>query len=212
MTDERPEFSRPSLAPSDEMMLRWIRDGLVDAEIAVRLGISNQEVKERIARLASRLGVRDRDGLRLPPVPIAPEPVADEEESTQYADERSRWRLLRSPVALPLVVIGVLGIGFVVWAGGDSEPTAGEEDRSDYLVSLDSRSFGDVIRAAQGVGSEVHLDPGLFTAELPETPTAELRNGKRAFNLGRLFYISRNWTSVGLVSMEGDSGAGHALR
>jgi DNA-binding CsgD family transcriptional regulator len=53
-----------SVTPSEERLLTMLRDGRVDAEIAVRLGISTAEVKERIERLAAKLGASDRPALR----------------------------------------------------------------------------------------------------------------------------------------------------
>ena len=208
MTQERPEFSRPSLAPSEEMMLRWIRDGLVDAEIAVRLGISNQEVKERISRLASRMGVRDRDGLRASQFPRVPESAAEEDE-TEVVVERSGWRFPGNPLVLPIVGILLLGIGFIVWASGDSEDSA-ETDRSDFVSSPDSFPIvhlsaedSDNIAAALAQLGRGSREP-TQVVRASGTAVAEVRNGKSVFALGRLFYISRNWTAVDSVSMDGE--------
>ncbi|MCA9822827.1 MAG: hypothetical protein KC470_09485 [Dehalococcoidia bacterium] len=45
-----------SISYTDVQVARWLREGRLDAEIAVRLGISVGEVKERIARLQARTG------------------------------------------------------------------------------------------------------------------------------------------------------------
>jgi DNA-binding CsgD family transcriptional regulator len=116
MTEERPEFSRPSLSPSEEMMLEWIRDGLVDAEIAVRLGISNQDVKERIERLASRMGVRDRDALRNPLSPHTSDDVDDMSGLLRWPvpeDGLSKRRIPRPALMLVVVVIAA-GVAFTL--------------------------------------------------------------------------------------------------
>lgn len=46
------------------MVLALVREGRYDAEIAVRLGLSNEEVKRRIAAICTKLGVADRASLR----------------------------------------------------------------------------------------------------------------------------------------------------
>jgi DNA-binding CsgD family transcriptional regulator len=61
--DAEPAVSL-ELTPPEEQLLALIREGRVDAEIAVRLGITNRDVKERIERLVAKLGVRDRAELR----------------------------------------------------------------------------------------------------------------------------------------------------
>lgn len=61
------------------MVLELVRDGRVDAEIAVRLGLPNDEVKRRIAAICEKLGVDGRSALRgdLGPIPaiVAQEPA-----------------------------------------------------------------------------------------------------------------------------------------
>lgn len=70
------DSSSPGLSPSEEYLLALIRDGLRDAEIAVRLGITIGEVKERLQRLASRLMVDGRAGLSaIATMPTWPAPV-----------------------------------------------------------------------------------------------------------------------------------------
>ncbi len=46
------------------MVLALVREGRYDAEIAVRLGLSNEEVKRRIAAICTKLGMADRAALR----------------------------------------------------------------------------------------------------------------------------------------------------
>ncbi len=72
----------------DAYLLQLLRDGKVDAEIAVRLGISTTEVKMRVAALCARAGVFTRYELRqwiesldldapdLPPLESTAEPPA----------------------------------------------------------------------------------------------------------------------------------------
>lgn len=51
------------LSGSEQYLLDLIRDGRVDAEIAVRLAVPLSDVRERTARLAAKLGVVGREGL-----------------------------------------------------------------------------------------------------------------------------------------------------
>lgn len=52
------------LSDSDRVILEHIRDGRVDAEIAVRLGMENRQLKARIESLMERLAVTTRPELR----------------------------------------------------------------------------------------------------------------------------------------------------
>lgn len=72
------------LSPSERSLLDLIRGGRVDAEIAVRLGIENRQVKARIEMLMARAGVATRGELRdwvepeddeVIAIPAAPEAV-----------------------------------------------------------------------------------------------------------------------------------------
>lgn len=53
-----------SLTSAERMVLELVREGRFDAEIAVRLGLTNEEVKRRIASICTKLGVADRAALR----------------------------------------------------------------------------------------------------------------------------------------------------
>ncbi|HML99209.1 MAG TPA: helix-turn-helix transcriptional regulator [Tepidiformaceae bacterium] len=69
MTEQRPLEN--NLSASEQRALTYIRDGLVDAEIAVRLGISTAEVRELIARLQRKLRVSSRSELRRVQPPLS---------------------------------------------------------------------------------------------------------------------------------------------
>ncbi|MEX0782123.1 MAG: hypothetical protein WD557_05690 [Dehalococcoidia bacterium] len=51
------------LSPSEQLILDFVRQGMRDAEIAVRLGVSVGDGKERVAALIRKTGVPGRDGL-----------------------------------------------------------------------------------------------------------------------------------------------------
>lgn len=63
MTSEEVSARTP-LTPSEQMVLAFVRDGLLDAEIAVRLGVTHGDVKARIAALLRKLDLAERAALR----------------------------------------------------------------------------------------------------------------------------------------------------
>jgi hypothetical protein len=105
-----------ALSEQEQQLLDLIRAGKVDAEIAVRLGVSNAEVKERIERLMWRRGARYRDDLRRSEAGPAPGPVASTGGS----------RSPKSLAAIATTVIALLAVGFACgWllrGGGDVAP------------------------------------------------------------------------------------------
>jgi DNA-binding CsgD family transcriptional regulator len=58
------ERSASALTPADEHLIACVREGLYDAEIAVRLGVPTGQVRERIERIVVRLGLTGRRDLR----------------------------------------------------------------------------------------------------------------------------------------------------
>ncbi|GAB4330708.1 MAG: hypothetical protein Kow0010_15720 [Dehalococcoidia bacterium] len=50
----------PQLSQSDRMLIDLLRQGAPDAEIAVRLGVSVPELRDRIDRTLARFDARDR--------------------------------------------------------------------------------------------------------------------------------------------------------
>ncbi|MGE3075790.1 MAG: helix-turn-helix transcriptional regulator [Dehalococcoidia bacterium] len=104
------EFSRPSatsLSPSEEQLLTLIREGRVDAEIAVRMGISNAEVKDRTLRLANKLGAADKNALREMKIRT---PLGESTDGPQGDIHASllRWRMAVIVMATIAVVLGTL--------------------------------------------------------------------------------------------------------
>ena len=73
------------------MVLQLVREGRFDAEIAVRLGLSNEEVKRRIAAICTKLGVEDRASLR-----------GDVAAGFPATDERDDWSPVIDATADPL--------------------------------------------------------------------------------------------------------------
>src|SRR5688572_9746063 len=117
--DERPGDSwarGTELSATDQRIVDFIREGLKDAEIAVRVGISTGDVKARIERLAARLGVDGREGLRA--ARLASDPAVEALPTTS----NRRWRAAILPAAVSGALIVGLAVGFAVGSRRDDEP------------------------------------------------------------------------------------------
>ena len=94
------------LTPGEQRVLKELRQGGTNAEIAVRLGLSPETVKTHIASMLSKLDLRDRGELA----------------AVQLQEAVGRWRIL-----------GVMGVPFgfplhmrpLVWAGAGLAGAAG---------------------------------------------------------------------------------------
>jgi DNA-binding CsgD family transcriptional regulator len=117
--DERPASADIGLTDSEQRLLDHIRAGLVDAEIAVRLGITNAEVKSRTERLATKLRVSGRDGLRHATnhEEPAPEPPREPLATTQ-------WRRALMPLAVTAGLALAFVAGLLVASRSDDDPDA----------------------------------------------------------------------------------------
>lgn len=191
MTDER-DWQRPfELSPSEEMILGWIRDGLVDAEIAVRLGVSNADVKERIERLVTKVGVPSRAELR-EPEPEA-EPVdAGEPEGLGWLEpvlEVRRWR----PNPVILLVVVVVGAGLAWGLANFRDPRPAEDDFANELLRLD------VARYITLEDLRITWDPTVTPLRAP-TPATQRRDGRLMYDGGRVFVVER--LDSGIASVE----------
>ncbi len=107
------------LTLQEQQLLDLIREGKVDAEIAVRLGISNAEVKVRIERLMWRQGARTRAELRNPP----PEgqTLAEDDRApapSSSAPSATRWRV--STAVLGVMVAALTTLVLVLWNDRDA--------------------------------------------------------------------------------------------
>jgi DNA-binding NarL/FixJ family response regulator len=52
--------TEPKLTRRDEQLLKLVREGLSNSEIAARLGLRPQTVKNRVCELYARTGARNR--------------------------------------------------------------------------------------------------------------------------------------------------------
>jgi DNA-binding NarL/FixJ family response regulator len=88
----RPSGARPKvqLTPKETLIVSCVTQGMKNKEIAVRVGTTEQVVKNYLRKVYDKLGVADRlelalyclshhvvDGVKPPPVPIATSPVGD---------------------------------------------------------------------------------------------------------------------------------------
>ena len=119
MAEEADSGKTPALTLSDEHLLGLIREGRVDAEIAVRMGISNAEVKARIERMLAQSGLRQRSDFITPP---EPETSALENDASPI-EQKPRTLSVHNAV---LAVVGALAMGVSVgWVIRDKQ--AGEQ-------------------------------------------------------------------------------------
>jgi hypothetical protein len=108
----------PHLSYSDELILRAIREGRRDPEIAVALGVTTGIAKQRIERLIRLSGATDRSGLATwdplaTPLEVVEAPVEAEAEAEMPGARRSipAWRLAGLAAAVVLAVGG-----FFTWS------------------------------------------------------------------------------------------------
>jgi pSer/pThr/pTyr-binding forkhead associated (FHA) protein len=60
MMEVAPDEDRPVLSPRQKEVLRFLRDGLTNPEIAKRLGVTERTVKAHCQEVFDRLGARNR--------------------------------------------------------------------------------------------------------------------------------------------------------
>ena len=60
MMEVAPDEERPMLSPRQKEVLRFLRDGLTNPEIARRLGVTERTVKAHCQEVFDRLGTRNR--------------------------------------------------------------------------------------------------------------------------------------------------------
>ncbi len=114
MLDSEP----PGLSIREQQVFQLVREGRVDSEIAVRLGLGTGEVKQTVTVLVSKCGVPDRAGLLRwsPGRSTAPR----RGRADAFAD-----RLGANATGLALMAIVLAAFVIVIWRAwsGDGEPT-----------------------------------------------------------------------------------------
>ncbi|MGE0598586.1 MAG: hypothetical protein AB7J35_02005 [Dehalococcoidia bacterium] len=164
------EFSRPaanSLSPSEEQLLILIREGRVDAEIAIRMGISNAEVKDRTVRLANKLGVRDKAGLRELKI-RTPSGEAEDHLDRDLHTALLRWRIAAMVLAAIAVGLGtLLVLDRGSHEGSQISPETGPTDTASALATLTPTPLPSSTMIA---GREMYDAGPLFVQRLDPNP------------------------------------------
>jgi hypothetical protein len=117
---------RPGLSFTDEIILRGIRDGRRDPEIAVSLGISTADVKRRVERLVREAHLAARSDLAVWDPATSPEP-----EPELPAEASAGRRRIPVFAAAGLALAALLAAGAVAWfvtrgpdRNGDASPAS----------------------------------------------------------------------------------------
>jgi DNA-binding CsgD family transcriptional regulator len=92
------------LTPAEERVLERLRDGLTDARIAERLGISPDTVHSHISHMLSKLGLHDRRALAAWQPPEDGDPVG---YRLWFGLAAARWRKVRGVLPEPAVAGGL---------------------------------------------------------------------------------------------------------
>lgn len=126
-----------SITPPEVQLLDLIREGKVDAEIAVRLGISNAEVKDRTSRLANKLGAKDKAGLRDRAAPSSLATSAQGDSTAELRKALLRWRI----VAIAMTAVAVaLGVFLVLGRDSGEDATGANANATEIPSAVATRS------------------------------------------------------------------------
>lgn len=110
------ERNEGGLSDSEQQVLDMLRAGKVDAEIAVRLGVSNAEVKQRIERLGWKLRAKGRAELR-DGAGFDPEAFGQSGKRIELTGtDGARWKIATALLAMTVLALGA----FIVAARGGS--------------------------------------------------------------------------------------------
>lgn len=114
MSDSQP----PGLSLREQQVFHLVREGRMDSEIAVRLGVGTDEVRQTVAVLISKCEVSDRAGLR----DWEAKPVSSGSRNP-FDALADRLGATAGGIALLAIVLGAFVL--VVWRAlsGDDEPT-----------------------------------------------------------------------------------------
>lgn len=186
MNTRREDSSRPS----DALLQSLIREGLHDAEIAVRLGITTGELRERKAELHRRTGT----------IEAVPAP-------RRRLRGRRLWFALAAAavaavVAVLLVIANIAAPG-AEDAGTDVAATEAARARQTQVAATPTRSAPGVV-VVEGVAMD-DLGPFLaVTGQTPGEPIGEIVNRAALIGVrlaGEVFVLDSpvtDWTLVGL--------------
>ncbi len=165
------------LTPGEQHVLALIREGRLDAEIAVRLGVSVGDVKDRIQRILRKLDLSERRDLLDPsaerrvPAPEA-EVIIDATGGRPAPPTRAAlWTLVAKVVAAPVI----LAIGAMwIWSG-DSGARDGQLPYEEALIRISDETIAGRLVESGTPGVYV-LAPAASPTPSPPSP-AEVVNG-----------------------------------
>ncbi|MGI8927530.1 MAG: helix-turn-helix transcriptional regulator [Tepidiformaceae bacterium] len=174
--DESDGPAELAFSPSEVLLLEYVRAGMPDAEIAVRLGVSNGDARQRIDRLCNRLGVSGREGLRLwrpaGKSPSAGRMTGGQDDAPQRRD--AAVRVLIGAVAAVAVVLAL----FLLLRDEAAAPTAAPGLES---VATDTPAATAAATAAPTVpvsvvGGRLMFDAGLLFRASGSSPGSGIAN------------------------------------
>lgn len=110
--------SSAELTATERQLLDYLGDGLFDAEIAVRMGLSTGDVKARLERLAVTLGVEGRDALRTGRSP-SQEEAAKALQPAEFQHAPPPRKLPRLSPGFGAVVVFAAGLAVGLWLAED---------------------------------------------------------------------------------------------
>lgn len=157
---ERDTAYPDGLTPPERRVLDYLREGTLDAEIAVRLGLPIGDVKDRIQRMLQKTGRRTRAELAVwvPDAPREPDPLSEAvigeyviglyPESVAPQDRRRRWGVALATVA---AMLAIAAAAWFTWARESPPPQSppalydsGERLEYTEVVAADDARHGAV--------------------------------------------------------------------
>ncbi len=169
----------PGLSDPEQTLLALIRDGRMDAEIAVRLGLPTGEVKARIERLQAKLAVESRAELR------DWQPGRAHEGATAAPAERRPLARRGHPLAIAggiAVLCVVLLGGWIVTRGASGTAVPARPP----TLSADSGTLeGSRATAAAQLAAVTPVPVA------PSPPGAQV-DGRQVYDVGRMFVVGNH--------------------
>lgn len=128
------------LTPAERRVLEYVREGTLDAEIAVRLGVPVGDVKTRIESMLRKLELRERSELATwtpgaPPPEPGPDVAEDEADVIEPESEHGFRPRLMAASSLGAIVVAVCAIAAFLAFSGGSDPDPGRPTPEPTLFS-----------------------------------------------------------------------------
>jgi DNA-binding CsgD family transcriptional regulator len=171
--DERSALPAIALTDAEQRLLDAIRAGMPDAEIAVRLGISNAEVKARTERLAAKLGVEGRSALLEAGPPRAQEVRPADKESPSRPGHLTR----AEPILLIAIIVLCAAAG-VWWLTRDANDSPA--GRVSTEIPMAAPTAGSPVPRLTVINGREMYDLGSLFKSETGTPVAESESREAA--------------------------------